>query len=123
MLEQAKAKLTAEMEKAKNNSYVQVVGRFLMQHLKTDPGAAEKIMDADKTIFKSLNAMRNEAEKKKVGNMAMFTPQEGFEIVMKYFGIEGAAPAQPAYQESPKPVPKPKTSTDFSVNLDDLLGG
>ena len=48
-------KLKSEMDANENNSYIQV----------------EKIMAADKTIAKSLDAMKKEAEKKKVGNCAV----------------------------------------------------
>ncbi len=119
MKDQAIAKLKAEMDGAKSNEYIRVVGQYLTGYIEANPEAAEKIMAADKTIAKSLDAMRNEAQKKKVGNVAMFTPQQGFEIVMKYFGINGAAavPAQPAQ------TPVVTLAAAFDVSLDDLLGG
>lgn len=126
MKNQAIAKLKNEMEKDKN-PYVQIVGGFLINHLETNPESAEKILNADKTIGKSLNEMRKAAEKKKVGNCAVLTDQEGFEIVLKYFGIEGAvaavtSPVQTKTVEAPKVVEaEKKKEVDFDISLDDLL--
>ncbi len=106
-------KLQDEMNSNQNNSYIQVVGQFLLQHLAAHPEDAEKITE-DKTIAKSLYAMRKEAEKKKVGNCAVLTDREGFAIVLSYFGItpDVITPVPPA------PAPK-KASLD--IDLEDLL--
>jgi PcfK-like protein len=85
----AVTKLNDEMTSNKNNPYVQVVGNFLLQKLKNNPDAAEKILEKDKSILKSLDAMRKEAEKVKVGNCAVLTDEQGFSIVLDYFEIKG----------------------------------
>lgn len=115
----AKEKINSEMSSNNNNPYIQVVGNFLLQHLESDPGAAEKILAKDKNITKSLEAMRKAAEKKKVGNMAVLTDAEGFAVVLKYFGIDG----QPVNVEAPAvtPVKQEKPTDDFNVSLDDFL--
>ncbi|WLR54855.1 hypothetical protein LC048_21045 [Mesobacillus subterraneus] len=112
-------KIQGEMNSNSNNPYIQVVGNFLLHHLDGDQGAAEKILAEDKTIAKSLEAMRRAAEKKKVGNMAVLTDAEGFAVVLKYFGIDG----QPVSVEVPAtpPVKTEKPSNDFNVSLDDFL--
>ena len=106
-------KIRSEMEQNKADQYVQEVGQYLLDHLKANPRDTEKIA-ADKTIKGSLAEMRKEAEKKKTGNTAMFTPREGFAIVLQYFGITGAPVNVPAS------VPE-KKSVGFNVSLDDLL--
>lgn len=111
MLDKALSKLNAEMEEKKDNPYVQVVGKFLVNYLDMNPEAAEKILAGDKTIAKSLDEMRKVAEKKKVGNCAVLTDQEGFEVVLKYFGIKDKVPGT-------EPV---KSKPDFDVKLEDLL--
>jgi len=112
-VQRALDKLKAEMDSSKN-PYVQVVGAFLVQHLGKNHQDAEKILVADKTIAKSLDAMKTEASKKKVGNCAVLTDAEGFGVVLKYFGIEAAADVQvPA-----APVPKP--AVEFDVKLEDF---
>ncbi len=123
-------KLRNEMESNKSNSYVQVVGQYLLQYLETNPNDGEKILDTEKTILKSLDAMKSEASKKKVGNMAVLTPQEGFDIVAKYFGLNGIkAPKNVTAStenvtktvESDNKTVKDVTDDDFDVSLDDFL--
>ncbi len=105
-----------EMEQNKTNSYVQAVGDFLLKHLAANPGDAEKI-SAEKTLISSMDALRKEAEKKKTGNFYAMPPDEGFKIILEYFGITDAQvnvqiPAAPE-----------KKALDFDVKLDDLLRG
>jgi hypothetical protein len=122
-------KLKSEMAKNADNTYIQVVGGFLLQHLESNPQEAEKILATDKTIAKSLNEMQKEASKKKVGNCAVLTDQEGFVIVLKYFGMKAAAPkTSPAAsikesQEKKEQAPKPQPNSldDFDIKLEDLL--
>lgn len=120
MLEQAIQKINNEMKN--NNPYVLAVGGFLLPYLNKHPEAAEKIMNNDKTIAKSLDEMRKAAKKKKIGNCAVLTDQEGFEVVLKYFGIEDPVniPSTPATEPKPDPVPE-KKSTGFNIKLEDLL--
>ena len=115
MLDNAIKKLTDEMEKAQGNAYINHVGAFLIGHIKFHPDHAEKILAEGKTIHGSLAAMRDEAKKKQSGGCSVLTDQEGFEIVLKYFGIDGSAPASEAGQAPPEKKQR------FEVNLDDLL--
>ena len=118
-------KLQAEMDQHSANPYVQAVGTMMQQcNLEISNEALEDILSGKKTLLSSLEAMRKEAEKKKVGNCAVLTDAEGFAIVRMYFGIVGdpvtvAVPVQTAPVQC-KPV---KPSTDFDVSLDDLLAG
>ena len=114
---QAVEKLRTEMEQNKTDQYVQVVGAFLLQHLEANPGDAEKVLAEGKTVKGSLSFMRDEAKKKQSGNVAVLTPQEGFDIVLKYYGITGA---QASFTPAAAPV-KPAPKVDFDVSLDDLL--
>jgi hypothetical protein len=116
MLEKAILKVQREIGNG-NNPYITVIGEFLLKHLKAHPEAAEKIMQADKTIAKSLDAMKAEAKKKAVGGCAMLTDTEGFEIVLKYFGIGGQVSVAP---EAPEAKPAAK-DIDFDVSLDDFI--
>jgi hypothetical protein len=119
-MQEAIEKLKAEMDKEKN-SYVQVVGEYLVSHLEKNPRDAEKILAADKTIIKSLEDMKKEASKKKVGNMAILTPNEGFAVVLKYFGIEAKPLACDVPIVTPAAVASQPSNTDFDVKLDDFL--
>lgn len=126
LFEQAMAKLEAEMKSGKN-PYVQAVGQFLLEFLKQRPEFSEHVMQEGKTIAKSLDAMHKEAEKRKVGNFAVLTSEEGFAIVLEYYGIQGgaAAPKVDASQmakqladkltteaQPPAPAPNPEKKTE-----------
>ena len=119
MVSDAVSKLKDEIDKNKNNSYIQAVGNYLISYLNQNPGAAEKILNPDKNIAKSLDEMRKVAEKKKDGNYAVLAPQEGFDIVMKYFGIDKkfSTPATAATVTTSTD----SSASDFKVSLDDLL--
>lgn len=117
MLQDAFLKLNSEMEANRTNPYVQYIGKFLLGHIEKNPQDAEKILTAEKTIGKSLDAMRTVAQTKKVGNVAMLTPDEGFKVVLEYFGIKVENVTLP---ETPVPAPKPKSADDFDVKLEDF---
>lgn len=117
MKAQAIDKIRTEMENNANEPYIQVIGEFLLQYIEANPQDAEKFLNDDKTIGKSLKDMRKVAEKKKKNNFAYLTPQEGFEIVLKYFGINNATLAPVSASTVTEPV-KPKK---FNVKLEDFL--
>ena len=103
-------KLKTEMESKQDNGYVQYVGNFLIERLAKHPEEADKVLLEEKTILGSLEAMRNEASKVKQNNIAMFTPDEGFKIVMNYFGID-----------ENRSIESPNTQKKVSISLEDLL--
>lgn len=138
VLEQAVAKLEAEMKK--KDPYIQVIGQFLNEFLKQRPDAGEQVMAKDKSIAGSLQAMRSIAEKRKVGNCAVLTDEEGFATVLEYFGVTGQVQAssvdasQMAKQladklvineqpQAPTAVEKVKApgKLSFDVDIDELL--
>lgn len=117
MYQQAVEKLQTEIGQNQNNPYIQVVGKFLIQHISQHQGAAAQILTEGKTIAKSLDAMRDKAAKKKVGNYAVLTDQEGFETVLRYYGIS----TKDKTTEISPPVADVPKKPDFDVNLEDLL--
>lgn len=118
MLSQAILKINEEKNKEKNNPYVQVVGDFLIDHLYQHPENAEKVINQDKSIMGSLKDMENKAQARKVGTCGMFSPQEGFEIVMKYYGIGPEAGTVPMNTTVPAASTKP---AGINLNFDDDL--
>lgn len=121
-MQEAISKVKAEMDKEKQHPYIQVVGEFLLSHITNNPNDAEKILAQDKTIMKSLDAMKKVAEKSKVRNVAVLTPQQGFEVVLKYFGIT-ASPDIPVISAGSiiTTAKQSNVSSDFDVSLDDFL--
>jgi hypothetical protein len=119
MLQEAISKLKTEMEANRSNQYIQYIGKFLLGHIEKNSQDAEKILTANKTIGKSLDAMRTVAQTKKIGNVAMLTPDEGFKVVLEYFGINSDTLTVPT--EASSPAAKPKPLSDFDVKLDDFI--
>ena len=80
-------KIRDEMAKSKDK-YVEVVGEYLTGYLLAHPEAEAKLLDNGKSIKGSLETVRKEAQKVKVGNVAVLDDQTVFGIVLGYFGIE-----------------------------------
>ncbi|WP_416149470.1 hypothetical protein ACM26V_00275 [Salipaludibacillus sp. HK11] len=122
-MKEAMKKIQDEMAKESKHPYVQVIGDFLLLHLEKNPQDAESVVAKDKTIKNSLAAMRTEAKKKKVDNCAVLTDEEGFAVVLKYFGID-TKPGK-TVTEKAETVPETKETVtehaDFNVKLDDFL--
>lgn len=120
-VQKAIEKLRAEIDKNKKDGFVEVIGEFLIKTVQENPEAAEKILDKDKTISNSINEMSKEARKKSINGHAMLSDQEGFQIVLKYFGINAAAPE--VINQAIKEEPKKEESrvADFNYSLDDFL--
>ncbi|WNF36435.1 hypothetical protein RJD24_18735 [Bacillaceae bacterium IKA-2] len=119
----AVVKIKEEMSKNSNNPYFQIVGGFLLDHIDNNPQDNDKVTPKDKTIAKSLDAMRAAAEKKKVGNCAVLTDQEGFEVVLKYFEIDTKA-AKSVTKTAQTVIKTKETGTksnDFDVKLGDFM--
>jgi hypothetical protein len=108
-------------------SYIWVVGTFLLAHLNANPEDAGKILDKSKTIKGSLDEMRKEAQKQSSGGCAVLADEEGFSVVLEYYGIEVrtsrppvATPAAILAASAPAQEAK-KQAVSFDVRLDDLL--
>jgi len=124
MVEQAMAKLQAELRVDGVHPYVSAIGNFLMDHIKDNPSAAEKIMAEGKTIVGSMKEMQKKAEKVKVDNCAVLTREQGYEIVLEYFDITGTAPVvnTVSLNNAPKePITAPKPASRFEASLDEFL--
>lgn len=111
MLKDALLKIETELTANTKDSYIQAVGSFLNNYVRNNPDDAVLIVAEGKTIKGSLSAMRAEAEKNKSNGVGVLTDQEGFAIVLKYFGVK---------VPEAEPVPAP-VSKGFGVTLDDLL--
>lgn len=110
MLQEALRKLQAEAAAAPKDKFTQVIASFLMQHIQENPEDAERIVQEGKTIAGSLDEMKKEAKKQAVNNMGVLTNEEGFGIVLRYYGVQ---------VDSPEPAPTEKPV--FKASIDDLL--
>ena len=131
MVEQAMEKLQTELRAEGVHPYISAIGNFLLDFLKDNPTAAEKIMAKDKTIVGSMRAMRKVAEKQKVDNCAVLTPEQGYNAVLDYFDIKSTG-IKPVIK-SPTPVIQNEVSKEsndvsktvsaprFEASLDEFL--
>ena len=130
MIQKATEKIKSEMESNKDSS-IQVIGEFLLKQIEININAAKAIVKEGKTIKGSMEYMRNEAEKKvkekKGVQMVALSPEEGFRIVMKYFGFEAVQDKIIEYElqeieakHNIKPETNKKDISD-DLNLDELL--
>jgi len=110
LLEQAIAKIEAEMEASKE-PYIKFIGQYMIDHIKGTPTDAAAIMQEGKTVAGSLAFMKAKAKTKATGGYAVFTPDEGFAIIMEYYGLQGETATIKA-QEPPKRI---------NLNIDELL--
>lgn len=114
-------KLRDEMAENSKNPYIQLIGDYLLQHLQQHPEATELILAKDKTIKGGLDAMKAEARKRQVDGCAMLTDEEGYTVVLRYFGLDPKVAAKKA-PVAPAARPVKPSGIEFDVNLDELLG-
>ncbi|GIO33101.1 hypothetical protein J2TS6_42420 [Paenibacillus albilobatus] len=107
MLQQALQKIQKEVGEKPKDDYVGHVGAFLIKYVKEHPEHAAFIIADEKTISGSFSFMEAEARKR---NARVLSDAEGFEIVLKYFGV-------PVQTEMKKAAEPELTIT----SLDDLL--
>lgn len=113
MLQQAIAKIEKEMAE-KKEPYISAIGDYLKGHLNGCPEDSAAILTEGKTIDGSITFMKEKARKKAKGGFAMFTPDEGFAIVMEYYGMKGTNGAKGVADHS-------ESSKKLDLDLDQLL--
>lgn len=92
LTDKAKAKLAGEI---KGKDYLIPFEEYLTDICTTD-AVAEKILAEDKSLERCFQHMKGIASKRKTGNFAYIPPEEGFEIIRKYYGIEEEQPKRRA---------------------------
>ncbi|MEG0133379.1 MAG: Cas9 inhibitor AcrIIA9 family protein [Clostridium sp.] len=118
-------KINQEIKK-ENSEFIRVIGAFLINLIKNNEEAAKMIMNKDKTIMGSLNEMSKEAKKKAVKGCAMLSDEEGFGIVLKYYGISSEIDTNNNINNKVVNISEHRKTeskkTDLlDINLDDLL--
>lgn len=126
MIEKAIEKIKAEME-ADKSGYTQVVGKYLLQQIEINKGAADKIVNEGKTIKGSIQEMTKEAKKNASNGCGVLTDAEGFSIVARYYGFEAVqdkileVEVDQIKEDFKVDQNVKRNNTDFNINLDDLL--
>lgn len=111
MIQAALQKIQKEISDNGKNLWYAYVGGELIKFVRANPERAELFVSADKSIKGAFDALRKAAEKVKVGNAAVLTPDEGMAIVMEYYGIK---------QDKPESEPEP-IEIGLKVDLEEML--
>ncbi len=125
LINKAIEKLNSEMDK-EDKKEIRVIGEFLLNQVTSNEDIAKAILTEGKTIMKSLDDMKRIARQRAINGCTVIDPEEGFEIVMNYFGIKKKLEIKNSetkvisLNEYKKIEAEPKESK-FEVNLDDLL--
>jgi hypothetical protein len=110
LIQQALQKIQAELAEKPNDTYVQVIGGFLIKHLREHPVHAQQILTDGKTIAGSLAAAKEEARKHQTNGVGVLSDEECFAVVLKYYGIN-----------LPVAVPAAAAAPKITTSIDDLL--
>lgn len=86
-MEEAIKKINDEMQKDPNNTYMEIIGHYLIDRATAEPMVAAAINEPKKTLKGAMDEIIKVAQKKKKGNVAVLTPPQVFETVDKYFGM------------------------------------
>lgn len=128
MLADAIQRIENEIDSEKNNPNIKVIGEFMIQYIHQNPSAADVVCTNGKFLSGAYKAIEDYARKKpRHGNCVAVAPDEGFEQVLKYFGIEhkadSGAVTQSRFLSGAEPeVPiTADTGSEFSLDLADLL--
>jgi hypothetical protein len=110
-MEKAIEKIEAEKLATKNPT-IQRIADFLLEQLETHPEYAEKIVVDGKTIASSLKMMARYAMQFRDDNAATISDDEGFGIVLQYYGCWDGEPFEiPAEPERPVYTPPARAAT------------
>lgn len=136
MIQDAINKINEEMEKNKNNTYLQAIGQYVVNQLEINKNSSDKIERGEKTLGGSLKYMQEKAKKVAVNGCTVFTDAEGFKIIDEYFeftakqdkilNFETQCIKKDAGIEEKKPVEVKQEDKDMLKSndlLNQLLGG
>ena len=130
MIQKAIEKIRMEMDQKKDNSYIQAIGEMLLKHIEINRTAAEKIVNEQKTIEKSLKEVEKIAKGKAIGGCAVLSDNEVYGIVRKYYGFEAVQDKmleveleeiKEEYQDEEVKKVSNIVKVNFSASLDDYL--
>ena len=111
-------KINEEMQKSPNDGYMEILGHYLIDRC-ADPEDEILIGAEGKTLKGAMDAVMNEAKKKKHGSVAVLSDAEVFGIVDGYFGLKTDYKAQCG--ALPKSEQKPIAPAGTVLDLSDFL--
>lgn len=124
MLADAIQRIENEIDSEKSNPNIKVIGEFMIRYIQQNPSAADVVCTNGKFLSGAYKAIEDYAKKKpRHGNCVAVSPDEGFEQVLIYFGIEHnphtGAVIQSKFLSGAESAEK--AQMDFTLDLVDLL--
>ena len=89
MSEKTNAAIARMANECKDHGHLVPIEEYLTSICTTD-AVAEKIMQDGRSLQGAFDEMKAIARKRQVGGCAYIPPEEGFEIIRKYYGITDA---------------------------------
>lgn len=124
MSEQEKAMdlIRDELAKAGDNPGLAVLGEYLTERLRADPGIAAAVLKLEKPIKSGFDAIRDHARKIARGGCAVVDDRTGFGIACKKWGIPEDGEKNPAPIAAPAMLVQAQAPARDDFDLDALLG-
>lgn len=124
MNETAIRKINAEMQKDPENTFLEVIGHYLIDR-SLDPAVAAAVAAETKTLDGAVKAVMDRARKAAHGNAAVMSHADVFGVVDNYFGIATDTRAQEKAILSvagPAPVAVAAPSKLAALDFDSFMG-
>ena len=86
-MEEAIKKINTEMQKDPNNTYMEIIGHYLIDRATVEPMVASAINEPKKTLKGAMDKVVETAKQKKQGGVAVLMPQQVFDVIDDYFGL------------------------------------
>ncbi len=124
MIEKAIAKINAEMQKDPSNTYVEIIGLYLIDRC-TDDLTAARIGAEGKSLDGVMKAIEGETKKHRKGNVAVLPPNAVVDVVDDYFGLsrdeDARITAMFSARGASRKIIQPPAPGKVSLALDDFL--
>jgi len=127
MVSEAIQAIQNEIDSEKDNPCIKVIGEFLIEYIRRHPAVAGAIYNSGKYLTGAYKAIEDYARKKpRHGNCVAVAPDEAFEQVLKFYGIEhtdnGPVFQSRFLQDAPvTPNAAVEERSSFTLDLADLL--
>lgn len=86
MTEQAIMKINTEMQKDPNNTYLEIIGHYVIDRC-ADEAVAASVMAENKNLSGAASAVRSAAQKNQKGSCGVLKDSEVFDAIDLYFGL------------------------------------
>ncbi len=111
-----------ELAKAGENPGLTVLGEYLTERLRADPGIAAAVLKFDNPVKSGFDAIRDHARKIAKGGCAVVDDRTGFGIACKRWGIPEDGEKNPAPVAAPAMAVQAQAPARDAFDLDALLG-